>query len=450
MITKRLIIKGLATEGRTTEGLKVLVVGGGGREHALCWKLAQSPRVSEVYVAPGNAGTAVEPKAQNVAIAAEDLAGLLSFAVSNRVDLTVVGPEGPLCAGIVDRFEAVGLPCLGPSRAAAALEGSKSYAKDFMRRHGIPTAAGEGFSDLEAAFAYLAGRDLPLVVKADGLCAGKGVVIARTRAEALAAAEAMLSGEAFGAAGRRIVIEAFLDGEEASFIALCDGREALPLSSAQDHKALGDGDRGPNTGGMGAYSPAPVLDPAVHERVMRDVITPALWGMVEEGHPYRGFLYAGLMIAPDGSPRVLEFNCRLGDPEAQVLLMRLCSDLVEPLEAALAGRLAGLGPDWDPRPALGVVLAAEGYPGSHRKGDVITGLHDLDEPDTRIFQAGTAAEAGRVVTAGGRIASVCALGGTVGEAKRRAYERLSRIHFEGMHYRRDIGDRALARERVRS
>ncbi|MGH8585360.1 MAG: phosphoribosylamine--glycine ligase, partial [Gammaproteobacteria bacterium] len=306
-----------------------------------------------------------------------------------------------------------------------------------------------GFSDLDAACAYLLGRDLPLVVKADGLCAGKGVVIAHTRGEARAAAEAMLSGEAFGAAGRRIVVEAFLDGEEASFIALCDGREALPLQSSQDHKALGDGDRGPNTGGMGAYSPAPVLGPAVHERVMREVITPALRGMAEEGHPYRGFLYAGLMIAPDGSPRVLEFNCRLGDPEAQVLLMRLRSDLVEPLEAALAGHLAGLAPDWDPRPALGVVLAAQGYPGSYRKGDGITGLRDLGDADTRIFHAGTVALGGAVVTGGGRVASVCALGRTVGEAKWRAYERLSRIDFEGMHYRRDIGDRAIARERVR-
>jgi phosphoribosylamine---glycine ligase len=434
-----------------SEGLKVLVVGGGGREHALCWKLAQSPRVSEVYVAPGNAGTAAEPKARNVAIASEDLTGLLGFAVSNRVDLTVVGPEGPLCAGIVDDFEAAGLACLGPRRAGAALEGSKSYAKGFMRRHAIPTAAGVGFSDLGAACAYLLGHDLPLVVKADGLCAGKGVVIAHTRGEALAAAEAMLSGEAFGAPGRRIVVEAFLDGEEASFIALCDGREALPLQSSQDHKALGDGDRGPNTGGMGAYSPAPVLGPAVHERVMREVITPALRGMAEEGHPYRGFLYAGLMIAPDGSPRVLEFNCRLGDPEAQVLLMRLCSDLVEPLEAALAGRLAGLAPDWDPRPALGVVLAAQGYPGSYRKGDVITGLRDLGDADTRIFHAGTVADAGgAVVTGGGRVACVCALGGTVGEAQRRAYERLSHVYFEGVYYRRDIGGRAVTRERVRS
>ncbi len=433
-----------------TGGLKILVIGGGGREHALCWKLAQSARVSEVFVAPGNAGTAAEPKARNVPIAADDLPGLAAFAGARRIDLTVVGPEAPLVAGIVDRFEAAGLPCFGPSGAAAALEGSKAYAKAFMQRHEIPTATGESFTDLEAARAYIEDHDAPLVIKADGLAAGKGVVIAETVEEARAAAEAMLCGDAFGAAGRRIVVETFLEGEEASFIALCDGRVALPLPGSQDHKALLDGDRGPNTGGMGAYSPAPVLTPALHEGVMHEVIGPTLRGMAEEGHPYRGFLYVGLMIAPDGGARVLEFNCRLGDPEAEVLLVRLTSDLVAPLEAALAGHLAGVVLHWDPRPALGVVLAAHGYPGSYRKGDAIAGLEGTDEAELRIFHAGTALRGARVVTAGGRVACVTAIGATVGEAKRRAYERVSRIRFEGAHYRRDIGDRAIARERVRS
>ncbi len=425
----------------------MLVVGGGGREHALCWKLALSPRVAEVFVAPGNAGTAVEPKTQNVPIAADDVPGLLGFALAQRIDLTVIGPEAPLVAGVVDRFEAAGLACFGPSGAAAALEGSKSYAKSFMKRFGIPTATGEGFTDLGAASAYLAHHDLPVVIKADGLAAGKGVVIAHTEEEALSAARAMLCGEAFGNAGRRIVVETHLDGEEASFIALCDGQTALPLSSSHDHKALLAGDRGPNTGGMGAYSPAPVLTGAVHERVMHEVIGPTLRGMAQEGHPYRGFLYCGLMIAPDGRAQVLEFNCRLGDPEAQVLLMRLSSDLVDALQAALASRLAGLALHWDPRPALGVVLAAQGYPGSYRRGDAISGLEDRAAPDIRVFQAGSATDGRGPVTAGGRVACVCALGESVGEAQRLAYERVSRIRFEGMHYRRDIGARAIARER---
>ena len=425
--------------------MKVLVIGGGGREHALAWTLARSPRVERVYVAPGNAGTGREPGVENVPLAADDVPGLLAFARDQGIGLTVVGPEAPLVLGVTDAFAAAGLRCLGPCRAAARLEGSKAFSKDFLARHGIPTAAYRSFTDAGEAERHIRAVGAPLVVKADGLAAGKGVVLAATAEEAVAAARGMLQGEAFGEAGRRVVVEELLEGEEASFICLVDGRNALPFATSQDHKAAYDGDSGPNTGGMGAYSPAPVVTPEVHRRVMEQVIEPTVRGMAAEGAPYVGFLYAGLMISPDGVPRVLEFNCRLGDPETQPLLMRLRSDLVDLAEAALDGRLDQVEARWDPRPALGVVLAAEGYPGSVRKGDAIEGLEG-DAPETKVFHAGTADRDGRVVTAGGRVLCVTALGATVAEAQRRAYARASRIAWSGMHYRRDIGYRAVARE----
>ena len=425
--------------------MKVLVIGGGGREHALAWTLARSPRVERVYVAPGNAGTGREPGVENVPLAADDVPGLVAFARDRGIALTVVGPEAPLVLGVTDAFAAAGLRCLGPCRAAARLEGSKAFSKDFLARHGIPTAAYRSFTDAGEAERHIRAVGAPLVVKADGLAAGKGVVLAATAEEAVAAARGMLQGEAFGEAGRRVVVEELLEGEEASFICLVDGRNALPFATSQDHKAAYDGDSGPNTGGMGAYSPAPVVTPEVHRRVMEQVIEPTVRGMAAEGAPYVGFLYAGLMISPDGVPRVLEFNCRMGDPETQPLLMRLRSDLVDLAEAALDGRLDQVEARWDPRPALGVVLAAEGYPGSVRKGDAIEGLEG-DAPETKVFHAGTADRDGRVVTAGGRVLCVTALGATVAEAQRRAYARASRIAWSGMHYRRDIGYRAVARE----
>ena len=425
--------------------MRVLVIGGGGREHALAWTLARSPRVERVYVAPGNAGTGREPGVENVPLAADDVPGLVAFARDRGIGLTVVGPEAPLVLGVTDAFAAAGLHCLGPSRAAARLEGSKAFSKDFLARHNIPTAAYRSFTDAGEAERHIRAVGAPLVVKADGLAAGKGVVLAATVEEAVAAARGMLEGEAFGEAGRRVVVEEFLAGEEASFICLVDGRNALPFATSQDHKAAYDGDSGPNTGGMGAYSPAPVVTPEVHRRVMEEVIEPTVRGMAAEGSPYVGFLYAGLMISPDGVPRVLEFNCRLGDPETQPLLMRLRSDLVDLAEAALDGHLDRVEARWDPRPALGVVLAAEGYPGSVRKGDAIEGLEG-DAPETKVFHAGTADRDGRVVTAGGRVLCVTALGATVAEAQQRAYARASRIAWSGMHYRRDIGYRAVARE----
>jgi len=428
--------------------MRVLIVGGGGREHALAWKAAQSPRVTQVFVAPGNAGTAREPKVENVAIGAEDIAALLHFARDRRIDLTVVGPEAPLVAGIVDEFESAGLRCFGPSRAAAVLEGSKAFAKEFLARHGIPTAAHGTFTEIAPALDHLRAHPLPIVIKADGLAAGKGVVIAATRAEAEGAVREMLSGNLLGAAGSRVVIEEFLEGEEASFIVIADGEQALPLASSQDHKRLLDADRGPNTGGMGAYSPAPVVTAEVHARIMREVIAPTLRGMQAEGRRYRGFLYAGVMIAPDSSPRVLEFNCRFGDPETQPILMRLRSDLVDLCEAALDGRLAGVQAEWDPRVALGVVLAAGGYPGTVIKGDRIRGLDQAISPSVKVFHAGTALRDEEVVTAGGRVLCVCALGETTREAQRRAYEQVARISWNGMQYRRDIGFRAVARERA--
>ncbi|HXF65509.1 MAG TPA: phosphoribosylamine--glycine ligase [Burkholderiales bacterium] len=422
--------------------MKLLVVGSGAREHALAWKLARSPRVSRVFVAPGNAGTAREEGLANVALAT--IPELVAFARREAVALTVVGPEAPLAEGIVDAFQAAGLAIFGPTRAAARLESSKEFAKGFMQRHGIPTAAYAAFDDAARAHAYLERHRAPIVIKADGLAAGKGVVVAMSEAEAHAAVEAMLREGKLGEAGRRVVIEEYLEGEEASFIVLADGRRALALASSQDHKRLLDGDRGPNTGGMGAYSPAPVVTPEVHARVMREVIQPAIAGMQQEGTPYVGFLYAGLMIGRGGAVKVLEFNCRLGDPETQPILLRLKSDLLGLIEHALAGGLERIEAEWDTRVALGVVLAAAGYPEAPRRGDAIVGLPEPSE-DCRVFHAATALEGERIVTAGGRVLTVTALGTNLRAAQRRAYEVAARIRFEGMQYRRDIGHRALAR-----
>jgi phosphoribosylamine--glycine ligase len=425
--------------------VKILVVGGGGREHALAWKLAQSPRVARVFVAPGNAGTALDPDCENVPIGAEAIDELLSFARDAGIDLTVVGPEAPLVAGITDRFEAEGLRCFGPTAAAARLEGSKAFSKDFLSRHNIPTAAYRAFSDAVEARRWIGEQGGRLVVKADGLAAGKGVILAGNTEEAQTAAEQMLSGTAFGDAGRRVVVEEFLGGEEASFIALVDGTDVLPLASSQDHKARDDGDRGPNTGGMGAYSPAPAVTPEMHLAIMEQVMVPTVRGMAEDGTPFRGFLYAGIMIGDDGVPRVLEFNVRLGDPETQPILMRLQSDLTALCEATLDGTLNQQSVDWDPRPCLGVVMAAGGYPGNYEKGKIISGL-EADLPDTRVFHAGTALKDEQVVTSGGRVLCVCGLGDSVTDAQARAYQRVAGIHWDDVYYRRDIGYRAVARE----
>jgi phosphoribosylamine--glycine ligase len=424
--------------------MRILIVGAGGREHALAWKLAASPRVERVVCAPGNAGTEAERGVVNAAVAADDLDGLVALARREAVDLTVVGPEDPLVAGIVDRFEAAGLRCFGPSAAAARLEGSKAYAKDFMARHGIPTAAHGTFADAEAAVAFAERCGGRVAVKADGLAAGKGVVLAESVDEARAAVTDMLGG-AFGAAGERVVVEERLGGEEASFLCLVDGEHILPLATSQDHKALNEGDTGPNTGGMGAYSPAPVVTGGVHHRIMEEVVRPVVAGMAAEGHPYRGVLYAGVMIE-NGRPRVLEFNCRFGDPECQPLLMRLESDLLDLVEAALAGRLDRVEAAWDPRPALCVVQVAGGYPGKYAKGHVIEGLDAVAEGgQLKVFHAGTRREAGRVVTSGGRVLGVTALGSEVAEAQRRALAAADRITWPGAFYRRDIGFRALNR-----
>jgi phosphoribosylamine---glycine ligase len=427
--------------------MKVLVIGGGGREHALAWKLAQSRRVTEVLVAPGNAGTAREARCRNVAIPAEEIASLVEFARGEGIGLTVVGPEGPLAAGIVDAFTAAGLRCFGPTRQAAQLEASKAYAKDFLARHRIPTATYRVHTDVAAAVADIQARGAPIVVKADGLAAGKGVVVATTVDEACAAARDMLSGNSLGAAGSRVVVEDFLDGEEASFIIIAAGGHALELATSQDHKRVGDGDTGPNTGGMGAYSPAPVVTEAVRQRVLREIIEPTLAGLQRDGVDFTGFLYAGLMIRADGTPRVLEFNCRLGDPETQPLMMRLQSDLLDLFDAALDRRLDQVRAQWDPRPALGVVLAAQGYPGSYRKRDEIQGLDGAGERDLKVFHAGTTVDppSQKVITTGGRVLCVCALGDTVAAAQQRAYEGVSRIRWEGLQYRRDIGHRAIGR-----
>jgi phosphoribosylamine--glycine ligase len=428
--------------------MKVLIVGGGGREHALAWKAAQSDRVETVFVAPGNAGTAREPKVENVPVEVGNFAALADFARSSGVDLTIVGPEIPLVAGIRDYFEARGLACFGPTRAAARLEASKAFTKEFLMRHRIPTGTHRTFTELSAAEAYVRSHGAPIVVKADGLAAGKGVVVARTIDEALAALRPMLSGDAFGDAGRRVVIEDCLEGEEASFICICDGRRAIPFASAQDHKTRDDGDRGPNTGGMGAYSPAPVITPAIHERIMAEVIRPTIAGMAADGVPYVGFLYAGLMIAPDGTPNVIEFNCRFGDPEAQPMLMRLQSDLVELCVAAMGGRLDGVEMRWDTRASLGVVMAAGGYPISYAKGDAIDGLDAVGGRDVKVFHSGTRTVGGKIVTDGGRVLTVVGLGDDIALAQRRAYDAVLRIHYSNAYFRRDIGYRAVARVRA--
>ena len=425
--------------------MNVLIVGGGGREHALAWKIAQSSLVHKVFVAPGNAGTALEPGVENIPIEADDLIALRYFALEHGVTLTIVGPEAPLVEGIVDNFQAVGLKCFGPSQAAAQLEGSKAFCKDFLTRHGIPTAAYASFTDVADASAYISTMTAPIVVKADGLAAGKGVVIAQTQAEALTAVKDMLTGNAFGEAGNRVVIEEFLVGEEASFIVMADGAHALALATSQDHKARDDGDKGPNTGGMGAYSPAPVVTADIHDRVMREVIEPTLAGMSKDGMPYTGFLYAGLMIAKDGTPKVLEFNCRFGDPETQPILMRLQSDLVQLCLAAVDGKLDQVSAEWDPRPALGVVMAAGGYPGDYRKGDPIGGLPELHSDDSKVFHAGTRHHDFHIVTSGGRVLCVCALGDTVADAQRKAYEVAKKIRWKGAFYRKDIGHKAIER-----
>ncbi len=420
--------------------MKILVIGGGGREHALAWKLAQSPRASKVFVAPGNAGTALEPDLTNVPISS--IPTLVAFAQSEKIALTVVGPEAPLADGVVDAFRAAGLKIFGPTRQAAQLESSKDFAKAFMARHGIPTAAYATFSDAAQAHAYLDQNGAPIVIKADGLAAGKGVVVAMSLDEAHAAVDMMLEGNKLGSAGARVVIEEYLAGEEASFIVMVDGEHVLALATSQDHKRLLDGDQGPNTGGMGAYSPAPIVTPEIHARVMREIILPTVQGMAKDGIPYTGFLYAGLMIDVQGNPKTLEFNCRMGDPETQPIMMRLKSDLIGLAEQAVNGTLDKAEAEWDRRVALGVVLAAAGYPDSPRKGDVITGLPHPEE-DAHVFHAGTAQQDGRVVTSGGRVLCVTALGDSVRMAQSRAYQLADQIHFDGCQMRRDIGYRAM-------
>ncbi|MBK6923752.1 MAG: phosphoribosylamine--glycine ligase [Thermomonas sp.] len=427
--------------------MKLLVIGSGGREHALAWKLAQSPRVSEVLVAPGNAGTAREAKCRNVAVKAIDIDGLLQLAADEGVALTVVGPEQPLVAGVVDAFRAQGRRIFGPTAQAAQLEGSKAFAKDFLARHGIPTAFYAVHTNVDDALAYIRDKGAPIVVKADGLAAGKGVIVAMTLEEAEAAVRDMLSGNAFGDAGARVVIEEFLDGEEASFISMVDGHTALPMATSQDHKRVGDGDTGPNTGGMGAYSPAPVVTPEVHARVMREVVNPTVQGMIKDGIPFTGFLYAGLMIDADGAPKVIEFNVRFGDPETQPVMLRLQSDLVGLLEAAIDGTLDGVEAQWDPRPSLGVVMAASPYPETPITGDVISGL-DAVPAHAKVFHAGTALDAaGNVIATGGRVLCVCALGDSVSAAQRAAYAGVEAISWAHAFHRHDIGWRAIARER---
>jgi phosphoribosylamine--glycine ligase len=431
--------------------MKILVIGSGGREHALAWKLAQSPRVAEVLVAPGNAGTAHEAGCRNVDVAASDIEGLLALARCEAVATTIVGPEGPLVAGVVDRFRAEALRIFGPTAAAAQLEGSKAFAKDFLARHGIPTAHYAVHTDVDAALAHVRDKlahaaDQRIVIKADGLAAGKGVVVANSLAEAEAAITDMLAGNAFGAAGARVVIEEFLDGEEASFISMVDGRTALPMATSQDHKRVGDGDTGPNTGGMGAYSPAPVVTAQVHERVMREIVVPTVEGMAADGIPFTGFLYAGLMVDASGAPKVIEFNVRFGDPETQPVMLRLQSDLLALVDAAIDGHLEGTAAQWDPRPSLGVVMAAEHYPGTPRIGDAISGWDVPDVAETKVFHAGTKLADGHVVTSGGRVLCVCALGDTVADAQRKAYAEVAGISWHGEFHRHDIGWRAIERE----
>jgi phosphoribosylamine--glycine ligase len=425
--------------------MKVLIIGGGGREHALAWKAAQSEQVDLVYVAPGNAGTSQEDKLYNVDIGAEDIPSLRAFAESEKLDLTIVGPENPLVDGIVDEFKQAGLPCFGPSKDAAILEGSKSFSKDFLHRHHIQTAEYQVFTDIDAAKKYVEEKGTPIVVKADGLAAGKGVVIAASEDVAIVAIEEMLAGNKFGEAGHHVVIEEFLQGEEASFIVMSDGENILPLASSQDHKARDEGDQGPNTGGMGAYSPAPVITDEMHDRIMREVIEPTIRGMAEEGRQYVGFLYAGVMITADGTPKVLEFNCRFGDPEAQPIMMRLKSDLVKLCQAALQGKLNETTVAWDKRAALGVVLASRGYPASASKGDVISGLDNEFLAGTKVFHAGTVQQDNDVLTAGGRVLCVTSLGETVSQAQQSAYRAVAKINWNGLFYRKDIAYRAVNR-----
>jgi len=427
--------------------MKVLIIGNGGREHALAWKASQSPQVSQVFVAPGNAGTALEPALKNVAIGVLDIPALLSFAQSENIDLTIVGPEAPLVEGVVDTFRAAGLKIFGPTQGAAQLEGSKAFTKDFLARHNIPTGEYQNFTEVEPALAYLREKGAPIVIKADGLAAGKGVIVAMTLAEAEEAVQDMLAGNAFGNAGHRIVIEEFLDGEEASFIVMVDGEHVLPMATSQDHKRVGDGDTGPNTGGMGAYSPAPVVTDEVHQRTMERIIWPTVRGMAAEGHVYTGFLYAGLMIDKEGNPKVIEFNCRFGDPETQPIMMRLQSDLIELCLAGCDGTLDSKTSVWDPRPALGVVIAAGGYPADYRTGDVIHGLPETDSTEAKVFHAGTQLnDENQVVTNGGRVLCSTALGETVAIAQARALELMKDIHWDGSFHRTDIGYRAIERE----
>ncbi|WKX26317.1 phosphoribosylamine--glycine ligase [Tatumella ptyseos] len=426
--------------------MNILIIGNGGREHALAWKAAQSPLATKVFVAPGNAGTALEPTLENVAIEVTDIPGLLAFAQRENIGLTIVGPEAPLVRGVVDAFQREGLTIFGPTQAAAQLEGSKSFTKDFLERHQIPTADYQNFTEIEPALAYLREKCAPIVIKADGLAAGKGVIVAMTLEEAEAAVKDMLAGNAFGDAGHRIVIEEFLEGEEASFIVMVDGEHVLPMATSQDHKRVGDGDTGPNTGGMGAYSPAPVVTDDIHQRVMEQVIWPTVKGMAQEGNRYTGFLYAGLMIDAAGQPKVIEFNCRFGDPETQPIMMRLQSDLVELCLAGSTGRLDHVDSLWDERAALGVVIAAGGYPDTYRKGDVIKGLPQSDNTDAKVFHAGTVLAGEDVTTAGGRVLCATALGDTIAQAQQQAYQLTRQISWEGSFYRHDIGHRAINRK----
>ena len=427
--------------------MKVLIIGGGGREHALAWKTAQSVKVEKVFVAPGNAGTATEPKLENVAIGVEDIDALVNFAKDNNIELTIVGPEVPLVMGVVDAFQKADLRCFGPTQGAAQLEGSKAFSKDFLKKYNIPTADYGVFTEIDKAVDYIKSKGAPIVIKADGLAAGKGVILAQNEQEAIDAVKDMLEGNAFGDAGHRVVIEEFLTGEEASFIVMVDGKNILPLATSQDHKARDNGDKGPNTGGMGAYSPAPVVTDEIHLRAMKEVIEPTVKGMAQEGYPYTGFLYAGLMIDKDGIPKVLEYNCRFGDPETQPIMMRLKSDLTELCNAALDSKLDQVKAEWDDRISLGVVLAAGGYPDSYNKGDVITGLPVKDLETEKVFHAGTAMKDSNVVTAGGRVLCAVALGNTFKEAQQNAYKLVQQINWKDVYYRTDIGYRAIEREK---
>ena len=430
--------------------MKVLIIGSGGREHALAWKAAQSPLVDQVFVAPGNAGTALENNIENIDIGAEDIPALLDFARNNQIELTIVGPEAALVAGIVDVFNENSLKIFGPSKAAAQLEGSKAFTKDFLERHNIPTAFYGNFTEIEPAIKYIEEKGAPIVIKADGLAAGKGVILAQTNDEAIAAVKDMLAGNKFGDAGARVVIEEFLYGEEASFICMVDGKNVLPMASSQDHKARDDGDKGPNTGGMGAYSPAPVVTAEMHDRIMQLVIEPTVKGMADEGNSFSGFLYAGVMINKEGIPKVLEYNVRFGDPETQPIMMRLKSDLVQHCLDAIDGKLDSAETQWDERTAIGIVLAAGGYPDSYDKGDVISGLENTETESTKVFHAGTAEKDGNIVTNGGRVLCAVALGDSVTEAQRVAYQLVDKISWKDVYFRRDIGYRAVAREAVNS